>query len=137
MRESRSLVIARNDEHRKSQLGYASQRLVRLICDTRRHGRPIEDVAGVNDDVYLTISCRLERAMIVSEKVVSAPPSICARPHREIESQMRIREQQNPKRWHSLDGAHSSERSGRFACGNMASVHCRPARAWRDTQSAR
>lgn len=60
----------------------------------------------MDDHVHFAQARRLERPVIVGEKVMAAPPPLGAGAHREVEPEMRIREQQNVKRWCSLDDMH-------------------------------
>ena len=88
-------MVARNDEHGDTEVGDASQGLVRLIRECRQHGRPIEHVAGVHHEIDFARECRRECGGIVGEKIVAATSPADARAHGEVEAEVRVREEEN------------------------------------------
>jgi len=82
VRDSRPLVVAGHDENRYAPLGDASKRFECLIGGAGHRSRAVEDVASVDDDVHFAAHRRLERRMVVREKVVAATVPIDARPLR-------------------------------------------------------
>jgi hypothetical protein len=90
-------MISRHDEHRHAAFGDAAQRLERLIGNAFRHIWPIEDVATVHHDVDLAIECRTERRLVISEEVVATTPTTYARTQRQVETKVRIGEEQDAK----------------------------------------
>ena len=88
-------MIARNDEHRHAEIGDAAQRLIRLIRERRQHGRPIEHVAGVHDEIDFAGERWRERGGVVGEKIIAATPPADARAHGQIEAEMRVGEEED------------------------------------------
>ena len=89
-------MIAWDDEDRHATVGDAPQRFVRLIRDRWDDRRPIENVAGMHDEIDLSGHRRLERSRVVRKKIEASSPPANARPYGEIEAQVRIGEQENP-----------------------------------------
>ena len=88
VRETRTLVVPGHQEDRYPPVCDAAQRLERLIRQRRDDRRAIEDVPGMNDDVHLAGQRRPQRPGVVGQEVVSAPPALDPRPHRQIESEV-------------------------------------------------
>jgi hypothetical protein len=89
-------VIARHDEDWHAAFCYASQRLERLVRETRRHIRSIKHVTAMHDGIDLACQRRLERSCVVREEVVPAAPAFDARSRRQIEAEVGVSEEQNP-----------------------------------------
>jgi hypothetical protein len=81
VRQPRPLVIPRDDEHRNATLRDATERLERLIRDAWRNPRPVEDIAGVHNEIDLSSQRGLERRPVVRQEVV--PPTAPAHPRRD------------------------------------------------------
>jgi len=95
VRDSRSLMVARDDQHRHAALGDPAQRLERPIRDLFRRGRSIENVSAVDDDVDLSAQSRLERGVVVREEIIASTAPLYARAHRRIEAEVRISEEED------------------------------------------
>jgi len=95
VRQSRALVIARDDEDGHTAIRDTAQRLVRLVRQRLRDRRPIEHVASVDDEIDFSGQRRLERRRVVRKKVVAATPPRASRADREIETQVGVGEQQD------------------------------------------
>ena len=91
VRNPRPLVVPRHDEHRNATLGDTPERIERLVGCRRVNRRPIEHVATVDDEIYLSRERWLERLRVIREKVMAAPPPANPRLHRQVESDVRVR----------------------------------------------
>ena len=67
-----------------------------MIRDRRRDHRPIEYVPTVHYRVALAGEGGLQGSRLVGEEVVPATPPGDARARREVEPQVRVRQQQDP-----------------------------------------
>ena len=88
-------MISGDDEHGDAAFGHAPERLERLIRERGHHGRTVEHVAAVHDDVDLSVERRLKRRGVVGEKVVAAAAPLHARTHREVEPEMGVGDEQD------------------------------------------
>jgi len=95
MRQVPALVITRDYVHRDAALGDASQRLKRLIRQTRIDTRSVEHVAAMHDDIDGPVKRRLEGRHVIGEKVVAAATTLDARTHWQVEAEVRVSEEQN------------------------------------------
>ena len=96
VRQPRTLVIPWNDADGDPAIGDPPERLERLVRERWHDRRPIEYVAGVNDDVHFTRERGLQRPSIVRQEIVAATSLRGARPQRQIETEMRVCQKQNP-----------------------------------------
>jgi hypothetical protein len=97
MWQTRSFVVAGNDEDRHPPIREMPKWFVRAMCDGRRNDGPIEYVAGVHDDVDISRECRFEGSTVVGEEVVPATPTLDSRTHRQVEAEVRVCQEKNPK----------------------------------------
>jgi hypothetical protein len=104
VRQSRSLVIPRDDEDGNPHVGDAPQRLERLERQRRDHGRAIEYITGMDDRVDFSGERRRERALVIRKEIVTAPPPFHARSRGKVKAEVSVREQQE-----SGDASHVSE----------------------------
>ena len=81
-------MIARHNEDGHAAVGDATQRLECLVGEGRAGSRVIENVAGMDDDVDFTVQRRRQRAGVVGQEVVTAPPALDAGPLGQVESEM-------------------------------------------------
>lgn len=95
VRNSRSLVVAGHNENRDSAIGDLAKRLERLIADARHGSRSVEDVAAVNHDVDLAAHRGLEGGVIIRQKVVAPTVPTHSWTDRQVESDVRIGEEQD------------------------------------------
>ena len=95
LRNASAFVIPGDDEDRNASVGDASQWLECLPCDARGRARAIENIAAVDDDVDVTVECRLECGRVIREKVMSAPASLDARPRRQVEAEVGVSEEED------------------------------------------
>jgi hypothetical protein len=72
VRKTRPFVIARNDEHRHAEIGDTAEWLIRLICERGQHGRPIEHVARVYNEIDFAGERGRKRDGVVGEKIIAA-----------------------------------------------------------------
>jgi hypothetical protein len=96
MRKARPFVVARHDKHRHAALRHSGQWFEGLVRQTWGHLRPIKHIAAVHDNVNLTRQRRRERGLVVGQEIVTTPPAHNAWSFRQIEAEMRVREQQDP-----------------------------------------
>jgi hypothetical protein len=95
LRDASTLVISRDDENRNAFVGDTNEWLERLPRDARRRTRPVEHVAAVNDQINVAVERGLQRGGIVCEKIVSATPTMDARPRRQIEAEVGVSEEED------------------------------------------
>ena len=98
VRDTATLVIARNDKHGHAAIGDSRQWLERLPDDVGGRSRSVEYIPAVDHDVHLACQRRMERRGIVCQEVVASPPADDARIDREVEAQVRVRDEQDPDR---------------------------------------
>jgi hypothetical protein len=96
VRETTTLVVARHHVDRHATVCYALERFEGLPDHAARRPRPIEHIATVHNEIDFTSDCRLQRGGIVCQEVVSTSSSTDARVDRQIEAQVRIREEEDP-----------------------------------------
>jgi len=96
VRYATALVVARNNEDRNASIRDASERLERLPHHAARRPGAIEHVAAVDNQVDLTGERRLQRSLIIGLEVMTAPPPIHTRIYRQVETEVRVGEQQDP-----------------------------------------
>jgi hypothetical protein len=93
---ARALVIPRHEEDRRPSIGHPHQGCDRHFHKRRGDLASVEQVATVNDQVYLPSHCRLERPFEVGEEIVT-PASPCnARAERQVNTKVGIGQQQYP-----------------------------------------
>jgi len=80
--EAGSFVVSRHNEDWHPSLGDSAQRFERLVCETRRHTRPIEYIAAVHHDIHLAGQRGRQRDRVVGKKIVSPPTPLYARLYR-------------------------------------------------------
>jgi hypothetical protein len=95
VRHPRALVVPGHDEHWHPAIGQPSKRLERLPRNTLGNPRPIENIAAMHYPIDFAGKRRLERSVIISNEVVTAPRPIDARPKRQIQSKVRVGEEEN------------------------------------------
>lgn len=105
MWKSAAFVISRDDVNRNTSISDSGQRRKRLIRQAGNDARAIENISTVHDDIDGTVERRLQRGTVVGEKVVSATTTLDAWAHRKVETEMRVREKQDPD-----DVAHEKRR---------------------------
>jgi hypothetical protein len=98
------LVIPRNDENRNAAVRDGYQRIESLVSKRCRHTRTIEYVAAMDNDIHFCAECRLERSMVVAQKIVTAAPAFHAGLSGQIEAEVRVCEEQDAdfRHWEKL-----------------------------------
>ena len=95
MRQTRSFVIARDDEHWYAALRNTPERFVRLIRDRRRDRRPIEHVAGVHNEIDFAGEGGRKRGGVVGEKIIAAASPSYAGAYGQVEAEVRVGQKQD------------------------------------------
>src|SRR5262245_59875115 len=90
--QSGSLVVSGHDEDRNSSISDVPKRFERLIGESWRNSRPVEDVAAVHYQINLTSKGWSKRRVVIREEVVASAASRHTFPQWEIEAQMRVGE---------------------------------------------
>ena len=103
LRNSSALVVAGDDEDRNPTIGDTCQRLESLPRDARWNSRPVEHIATVDDQVDFTGHRGPERRLIVREKIVSSATALDTCAHRQVEPEVRVREEEDPDAVGHLD----------------------------------
>jgi hypothetical protein len=95
VRQTRALVVSRDDEDGNASVGDSAEWLERLVRECRDDLRAIEDVTRVHHDVHLACERRLERSGVVREEVVTTPAPVDTWPDGKVEAEVRIGEEED------------------------------------------
>ena len=95
VRNAPALVVAGNDKDRHPAIGDSREGLERLPRDAGWHAGPVEYVSPVHHQVDVTVECALQRSVVVGEEIVTPPPALDSRAHRQVEAEVRIGEEED------------------------------------------
>lgn len=119
IRNRRALVVSGHDDHRHSGVGNALERLEHPHHQSRLDAAPEEHVTAVNHHIDLTLKGRLQGELVGIEKILSPAMPIGARALGQIESEMRVGDEQDANRRSGHDGDRTGARGSYREMANV------------------